>query len=127
MAERTHFSELLQGSLYDPAFEHDSCGIGMLVDIQGRASHQLVTDAIRILESLTHRGGVGYEPLTGDGAGILLQVPDTFMRRAAASSGIELPVGAGSYGIAMAFASPDAARARRTMDRFSSLVSSVGL
>ncbi|MDR1713407.1 MAG: glutamate synthase large subunit [Coriobacteriales bacterium] len=114
--------------LYEPKFEHDACGIGMLVDIKGRPSHKLVNDAIEILEALTHRGGVGYEPLTGDGAGILLQIPDAFMRRIAATSGIELPAaGAGEYGVAMVFASPDAERCQKSIDGFCAIVAEEGL
>ncbi|MDR1083128.1 MAG: glutamate synthase subunit alpha, partial [Coriobacteriales bacterium] len=113
--------------LYEKTFEHDACGIGMLVDIKGRASHQLVTDAIDILEALTHRGGVGYEPLTGDGAGILLQIPDAFTRRVAAIGGIELPAREGGYGIAMIFASPDAERRDRSIGRFCEIVEEEGL
>ncbi|MDR2109083.1 MAG: glutamate synthase large subunit, partial [Coriobacteriales bacterium] len=118
--------ELSKG-LYQPDFEHDSCGIGMIVDIKGRASHRLVTDAIEILERLTHRGGVGYEPDTGDGAGILLQIPDGFMRRAAHLSGFDLPAGEKSYGVAMMFASPDQQRRTTTLSRFSDVVASLGL
>lgn len=114
---REHNTEHMQG-MYDPRFEHDACGIGMLVDIKGRPSHKTVTDAINILESLTHRGGVGYEPETGDGAGILIQIPDAFMRRVTASQGIELPSGAGSYGVAMLFASPDKGRCETTIKEF---------
>ncbi|MDR1184831.1 MAG: glutamate synthase subunit alpha, partial [Coriobacteriales bacterium] len=113
--------------LYEKTFEHDACGIGMLVDIKGRATHRLVTDAINILEALTHRGGVGYEPLTGDGAGILLQIPDAFMRRVAALGGIDLPVREGAYGIAMIFASPDAERRDRSIERFCEIVEEEGL
>ncbi|MDR2493278.1 MAG: glutamate synthase subunit alpha, partial [Coriobacteriales bacterium] len=117
----------LKRGLYDPSFEHDNCGIGMLVDIKGRASHQLVTDAISILEALTHRGGVGFEPDTGDGAGILIQMPDALMRRVAAAGGIALPDGDGSYGVAMLFASPDAARLGKSIEAFCGIVAEEGL
>jgi glutamate synthase (ferredoxin) len=113
--------------LYQPSFEHDACGIGMLVDIKGRASHQLVTDAVDILKALTHRGGVGYEPLTGDGAGILLQIPQRFMRRVAALEGISLPAGEGKFGVAMIFASPDAERRDKSIARFCEIVEEEGL
>jgi glutamate synthase (ferredoxin) len=113
--------------MYEPTFEHDACGIGMLVDIKGRATHGLVTDAIDILKALTHRGGVGYEPLTGDGAGILLQIPDAFMRRIATIGGIALPAREGGYGVAMIFASPDADRRDKSIGRFCEIVEEEGL
>ncbi|MDR3136889.1 MAG: glutamate synthase large subunit [Coriobacteriales bacterium] len=112
----------LRGSLYEPCFEHDSCGIGMIVDIAGRRSHQLVLDAISILEALTHRGGVGYEPDTGDGAGILLQMPDAFMRRVADLEGIKLPPEPSSYGVAMLFASPDDDRLQKSLNSFANII-----
>ncbi|MDR2196912.1 MAG: glutamate synthase large subunit [Coriobacteriales bacterium] len=114
--------------LYEKRFEHDACGIGMLVDIKGRTSHQLVENAVAILEALTHRGGVGYEPLTGDGAGILLQIPDAFMRRVTALEGIELPApDSGIYGVAMTFASPDAVRREKTIEQFCELIQEEGI
>jgi glutamate synthase (ferredoxin) len=99
----------------------------MLVDIKGRTSHKLVTNAIAILEALTHRGGVGYEPNTGDGAGILIQIPDAFMRRVAHIDGIELPAQKGAYGIAMMFLSPDEDRGAKTIERFCTIVAREGL
>ena len=77
--------------LYDPQFEHDSCGVGFVVNMKGRASHQLVTDALQILVNLDHRGAVGCEPNTGDGAGILIQTPHEFLVKAAAALGFKLP------------------------------------
>jgi glutamate synthase domain-containing protein 2/glutamate synthase domain-containing protein 1/glutamate synthase domain-containing protein 3 len=113
--------------LWHPAFEHDSCGIGMLVDIGGKRSHKLVEDAVQILEALTHRGGVGYEPETGDGAGILIQIPDEFMRRVTTSENIALPGDEGSYGIAMMFASPDAVRCKESIDQLCQIITSEGM
>src|SRR6201991_4512241 len=66
--------------LYNPAFEHDSCGVAMVVDMHGRRSRDIVDKAITALVNLEHRGAQGAEPHTGDGAGILLQVPDEFLR-----------------------------------------------
>jgi glutamate synthase (ferredoxin) len=103
--------------LYDPKFEHDACGVGMLVNIRGEKSHKLVEDAIEVLKNMTHRGGVGSEPETGDGAGILLQIPHAFMKRVCANDGIGLP-GEGEYGIAMMFTSPDSVRGARTVAAF---------
>jgi len=116
-----------QHGLYDPRYEHDACGIGLLVNIKGEGSHKLVADAVSILESLTHRGGVGNEPDTGDGAGILIQIPDAFMRRVATIDDIALPEGRGRYGIAMAFMSPDEVRRDKTLAAFTGIVTREGL
>ncbi|MDR1874702.1 MAG: glutamate synthase subunit alpha, partial [Synergistaceae bacterium] len=112
--------------LYDPRFEHDACGIGMLVNIEGKKSHALVRDALKVLINLTHRAGAGADPNTGDGAGILMQIPHRFLKRVCADRGIELP-GEGEYGVAMMFASPDQGRRDRTMSMFESIVRSEGL
>src|SRR5271165_6631321 len=84
------------GGLYDPAFEHDACGVGLVADLRGRPSHRLVSQALSVLERLAHRGASGAEVATGDGAGILMQVPDRFLREVAAEEGIDLP-GPGRY------------------------------
>lgn len=93
--------------LYDPQHEKDACGVGFVVDIKGQRSHRIVEQGLQVLESLTHRGAQGCDPCTGDGAGILLQVPHEFFKRAAKDSGIKLP-GAGEYGVGMVFLPPDA-------------------
>ena len=67
--------------LYDPAFEHDACGIGFVVNIKGKKSHEIVQQALTILQNLDHRGACGCEDNTGDGAGILLQVPHKFLQQ----------------------------------------------
>src|SRR5580765_458774 len=77
--------------LYDPKFEHDSCGVGFVVNMKGRKSHQLVSDALQILVNLDHRGACGCEANTGDGAGILMQTPHEFFLEATKSSGFKLP------------------------------------
>ncbi|GIW53796.1 MAG: hypothetical protein KatS3mg082_0200 [Nitrospiraceae bacterium] len=94
--------------LYDPRYEKDSCGIGFVVNIKGQKSHSIVQKGLQVLENLFHRGAQGCDPCTGDGAGILLQVPHEFLRRAAADVGIKLP-GAGEYGVGMVFLPRDAA------------------
>ena len=84
--------------LYDPAFEHDSCGVGFVAQIKGVASRQIIDDADRILRHMTHRGACGCEENTGDGAGILTALPDRFLRKVARHDlGIELPA-RGRYG-----------------------------
>jgi glutamate synthase domain-containing protein 2/glutamate synthase domain-containing protein 1/glutamate synthase domain-containing protein 3 len=88
--------------LYDPRFEHDACGVGFVVDLQGRKSHDLVRKAIQVLLSLLHRGACGCEANTGDGAGILLQTPDRFLRKVCDEIQIRLPP-IGEYGVGMVF------------------------
>ncbi|MDR2654623.1 MAG: glutamate synthase large subunit [Oscillospiraceae bacterium] len=112
--------------LYDPGYEHDACGIGMLVNIKGEKSHGVVSNAVEILKNLTHRGGVGSESETGDGAGILFQIPHAFMKRVCQNQDITLPE-EGGYGVAMLFASPDSARCKKTVGMFSDIVKSEGL
>jgi glutamate synthase (NADPH) large chain len=88
--------------LYHPANEHEACGVGFVVDIAGKKSHQIVRDGIRVLENLGHRGASGSEENTGDGAGILVQLPDAFLRNVTANIGIELPL-EGQYAAGMVF------------------------
>ena len=77
--------------LYDPAHEHDACGVGFVVDIKGRRSHAIVSQALQVLKNLLHRGACGCEVNTGDGAGILIQMPHAFLARECARLGITLP------------------------------------
>ena len=77
--------------LYDPRNEHDSCGIGFIANIKNRKSHEIVRQGIQILVNLDHRGAVGADPLAGDGAGILLQIPDRFFQEEADKLGFPLP------------------------------------
>ncbi|MEX2449755.1 MAG: glutamate synthase large subunit [Rhodospirillales bacterium] len=88
--------------LYDPRHEHDSCGIGFVVDIKNRKSHKIVEMGLQVLDNLTHRGAAGADPLSGDGAGILIQTPDRFFQEECAALGIKLPH-AGDYGVGMVF------------------------
>ncbi len=97
--------------LYDPANEHDSCGVGFVAHIKGAKSHAIVALALEILANLNHRGAVGADPLLGDGAGILVQIPDPLYRKWAAGEGLALPP-PGDYAVAMCFMPQDeAARA----------------
>src|SRR5690349_24681341 len=77
--------------LYDPQFEHDSCGVGFVVNVKGRKSHAIVRDALTILLNLRHRGACGCENNTGDGAGILMQMPHAFLQQACEEAKIHLP------------------------------------
>jgi len=90
------------GCLYDPRFEHDACGVGFVAHIKGDRRHAIVTQALKILEHLNHRGAVGADPLMGDGAGILLQIPDGLYRAEMAAQGVQLPP-PGEYGVGMIF------------------------
>jgi len=92
--------------LYDPRNEHDSCGVGFIAHIKGQKSHDIIAQGLDLLRNLTHRGAVGADPLAGDGAGILLQIPDSFVREECAAIGIELP-DYGHYGVGMAFLPPE--------------------
>ncbi len=88
--------------LYDPINEHDACGVGFVAHIKGEKSHAIVRQGLQILSNLTHRGAVGADPLAGDGAGILMQIPDAFLREECAAAGLDLPE-AGQYGVGMIF------------------------
>jgi glutamate synthase (NADPH/NADH) large chain len=88
--------------LYDPANEHDACGVGFIANIKGARSHAIIEQGLQILKNLTHRGAVGADPLAGDGAGILIQIPDQFFREEMAGRGVKLPP-LGEYGVGMVF------------------------
>ncbi|HUL57281.1 MAG TPA: glutamate synthase large subunit [Usitatibacter sp.] len=105
--------------LYDPRNEHDACGVGFVAHIKGRKSHDIVEKGLTILNNLRHRGATGADPLHGDGAGLLVQIPDAFFREEMAKKDVRLPK-AGSYGVGMVFLPRDpAARAacRREIER----------
>jgi glutamate synthase (ferredoxin) len=105
--------------LYDPQFEHDACGVGFIVHMKGAQTHSIVEQGLTILVNLAHRGAVGAEANSGDGAGILLQLPHKFMNKVAAAEGISLPA-PGQYGVGLFFASPDPveqAKSRKVFER----------
>src|SRR5690606_15426570 len=98
--------------LYDPRNEHDACGVGFIAHMKGAKSHGIVRDGLAMLENLTHRGAVGADPLMGDGAGVLVQIPDRFFREEMAVQGVTLPE-VGHYAIGHIFMPRDeTARAR---------------
>jgi glutamate synthase (NADPH) large chain len=103
--------------LYDPAFEHDACGVAFVADMHGRRSNAIVKDALTALHNLDHRGASGAEVNTGDGAGILLQVPDAFLREVA---GFELPK-AGAYAVGLVFLSDDEVESSTTVSAIEKL------
>ena len=98
----TFIKKPIKQGLYNPKNEHDSCGVGFVANIHGKKSHQIVQQGLEILTNLTHRGATGYDPKLGDGAGILLQLPDSFFRAEAKKLNINLP-DEGYFGIGMLF------------------------
>jgi glutamate synthase (NADPH/NADH) large chain len=88
--------------LYDPAHEHDACGIGFVASIRGEKSHEIIRKGIEVLVNLTHRGACGCDPETGDGAGVLIQIPHKFFARECGKLGFQLPE-PGEYGVGMTF------------------------
>ncbi|MCZ2109153.1 MAG: glutamate synthase large subunit [Dehalococcoidia bacterium] len=111
--------------LYDPANEHDSCGVGFIVHLKGTRSHKIVDDGLTALEHLNHRGASGSEANTGDGAGILIQLPHEFFRRECAALGIRLPE-AGHYGAGLFFGSQDPRATSQAMALFAAIVEEEG-
>jgi glutamate synthase domain-containing protein 1 len=98
--------------LYDPAHEHDACGVGFVVDMKGRKSHAIVDQALQVLKNLLHRGACGCEVNTGDGAGILIQMPHAFLVRECGRLGFTLPAPR-HYGAGLVFLPRDTAQAAR--------------
>ncbi|MFW2439714.1 MAG: glutamate synthase large subunit [Arenicellales bacterium] len=111
--------------LYDPKNEHDSCGVGFVADIKGRKSHRIIEQGLEILRNLTHRGAVGADKLAGDGAGILMQLPDAFLRSTCAEINISLP-DEGDYGVAMVFLPPHQSTAASCVKIIESFVQQEG-
>ena len=112
--------------LYDPRFEHDACGIGAVVDVKGRPSHQTVDDALKIVEKLEHRAGKDAEGRTGDGVGILLQISHKFFQKAVDGLGIELGE-ARDYGVGMFFFPRDTLRRSQAKKMFEIIVEKEGM
>src|SRR3954471_16503800 len=111
--------------LYDPAYEHDACGVGFVVDIKGRKSHKILQHGLQILTNLDHRGACGAEVNTGDGAGVLLQMPHKFLQGAAKKARIDLP-NPGEYGCGIVFLPRNATLRRRIEEKFEQIVQSEG-
>ncbi|MDD4944572.1 MAG: hypothetical protein PHQ13_13690, partial [Rhodoferax sp.] len=102
MTTAAEMTYLQQHGLYSASQEHDACGVGFVAHIQGQKSHDIVKNALKILENLDHRGAVGADKLMGDGAGILIQLPDALYREEMSAQGITLPP-PGEYGVGMVF------------------------
>ncbi len=111
--------------LYDPWFEHDACGVGFVVDLKNRKSHGIVSDALQVLLNLKHRGACGCEANTGDGAGLLIQLPDKFLRGECERLKFKLPP-LGEYGVGMLFLPMDPASRRECEQLFEQIVREEG-
>ncbi len=111
--------------LYNPNKEHDSCGIGFVANIKNHKSHKLVQQGLSILSCLTHRGAAGADPLAGDGAGILIQLPDKFLREECADLGMNLP-SAGEYGVGMTFLPQDEKSRAKCEEAIESIINAEG-
>ena len=96
------FTDIAERGLYVPELAHDACGVGMVADISGTRSRSIIDQALEVLVNLGHRGASGADPMTGDGAGITIQMPDAFMRKISTQEGIKLP-NEGRYAVAMCF------------------------
>jgi glutamate synthase (NADPH) large chain len=103
-----------QQGLYNPKNEHDACGVGFVAHIKGKKTHDIVQKGLQLLTNLTHRGATGYDPKLGDGAGLLMQIPDVFMREEAKDLGIDLPA-VGEYAVGNLFLPRDA-RSRKACE-----------
>jgi glutamate synthase (NADPH/NADH) large chain len=117
--------EVVRQGLYDPRNEHDSCGVGFIVNIKGRKSHDIIRQGLKILENLDHRGAVGADPLVGDGAGCLIQMPDALLRDWAAQTGRALPP-LGRYAVAMCFLPRDQRARDHAVELFDKTVAREG-
>lgn len=111
--------------LYDPQFEHDACGMGFVVNIKGDKSHDIIDEALTVLENLSHRGAAGADEKTGDGSGILVQIPHDFYKRECEVLGFQLPE-KGDYGVGMIFAHKYDEFRRIQMDAFEKIVKEEG-
>ena len=109
--------------LYDPRFEHDSCGVSFVVDVKGRASHRILSMGIGALCNMEHRGATGTEPDTGDGAGVMLQIPDRFLRQAVS---FELPK-VGEYGVGITVLPRDPGVRARSIQSLERIAAEEGL
>ena len=117
---------MVKSGLYDPAFERDACGVGLVANIDGHKNHAIVDHGLEVLINLDHRGACGCDPETGDGVGLLIQIPHEFLTLAACEAGFDLP-DEGRYGVAMTFFPWDSADRDRCRAAFEQAVASEGL
>ncbi|MEE8556317.1 MAG: glutamate synthase subunit alpha, partial [Myxococcota bacterium] len=121
----THPPRPKRQGLYDPEFEHDACGVGFVCHLDGHKTHDIIERGLEILVNLTHRGAVGADPDTGDGAGILIQMPHRFLERVAHDLHIRLPE-PGDYGVGMTFLPADPSRLDRSVEVVEGLIAEEG-
>src|SRR5882724_7359185 len=112
--------------LYDPWFEHEACGVGFVVNVRGKKSHQIIQQALKVLRNLDHRGACGCEANTGDGAGILMQVPHGFLQKQCEKLGFKLPK-PGQYGVGFVFMPQDPPERQQCERVFERIVKEEGL
>ncbi len=122
---RQRFQAPGKSGLYDPRFEHDACGTGFVADMHGRQSHTIVDQALTVLENMSHRGAAGSEPNTGDGAGILLQIPHKFFTKVSQQLNIQLPK-RGQFAVGMIFLPTDREQRLACEKRFEQIVAAEG-
>ncbi|MEK6732899.1 MAG: glutamate synthase large subunit [Candidatus Omnitrophota bacterium] len=123
MAKYNHFPK--KQGLYDPAFEHDSCGVGFVCNVKGRKSNLIIKQGLEVLNRLSHRGATGADPETGDGAGILIQIPHNFFKKVCAERKISLPE-AGEYGTGIIFLPTDTNEIKYCKDIFEKVIQDNG-
>src|SRR5438552_10808877 len=111
--------------LYDPRFEHEACGVGFVVNIKGRKSHSIISQALEVLLNLDHRGACGCEANTGDGAGILIQPPHEFLKLVAREARVTLP-SPGEYGVGMVFLPNNRSQRLECENTFAAIVAEEG-
>lgn len=111
--------------LYRSEFEHDSCGIGAVINVKGTKTHETISDALYMLSNMEHRGGRGSDPKTGDGAGILIQVPHLFLKEVTLRAGFSIP-DAGSYGVGMTFFPKNKQLYKRSKERLNQIIKELG-
>ncbi len=124
-SEKTFAGLPQKQGLYDPRFEHDACGMGVVVNIKGKKSNEIIRQALTVLKNLTHRGARGAEPNTGDGAGIVMQIPHDFLSRKAERHSFSLPE-PGQYGVGIMFLPQDMKHRRAIEIHFEKIVASEG-
>ena len=112
--------------LYDPFFEHDACGVGFVANISGDRSHDIIRKGLQVLDNLTHRGACGCDPLTGDGAGILMQIPHEFLRKRVRVDRHRAAAEPGEYGVGMVFLPPDVRERNHCEQQFEKIVREEG-
>ncbi len=112
--------------LYRPEFEHDSCGIGFVANLKGKKSHDIIENALTMLSCMEHRGGTGFDVKSGDGAGILIQIPHDFLSQEMATLGLTLP-DAGNYGVGMIFFPKDLELSKTCKETLNQNISELGL